>query len=81
MFPTCSCKGVRRIVSKDFTTDKYLLPKGTHVTIGTMVMFRNPKYFDEPDEFRPSRWENPSEKKPMVFMPFGLGRRNCVGQS
>lgn len=32
-----------------------------------------------PNEFRSSRWANPSDDASMAFMPFGLGRKNCVG--
>jgi len=73
--------GGRRALANDFTTDKYFLPKGTIVTISNIAIHRNAKYFDDPDEFRPSRWKDPSKEASMAFMPFALGRRNCVGQS
>lgn len=74
-----------RLLHKDLSTDSYLLPKGTNVGILTLSMHRNPEYFDRPDEFLPSRWLNSSagvnEAMSLAFMPFSLGRRNCVGQS
>jgi cytochrome P450 family 4 len=39
----------------------------------------NPKYFDDPREFKPDRFNTPLEH-PNAFMPFSGGARNCIGQ-
>lgn len=39
----------------------------------------NPKYWDDPDLFNPSRF-NSSNENPNVFIPFSSGPRNCIGQ-
>ena len=37
--------------------------------------------WDNPNVFDPSRWDNPSDDALKAFMPFSLGRKNCIGQS
>ena len=47
-------------------------PRGSHY---------NPKYFKEPNEFRPERWESECDNlNPYVFMGFGGGPRSCIGK-
>jgi len=70
-----------RTLDKNITTEDYYIPKGAHISIATLSIQRNAEYFEDPDEFRPSRWEDPNDAALSAFMPFALGRRNCVGQS
>ncbi|KAK8671869.1 hypothetical protein V6N13_038452 [Hibiscus sabdariffa] len=55
----------------------YLIPKGWKV----MPLFRNihhnPEFFNDPQEFDPSRFE--VAPKPNTFMPFGTGVHACPG--
>ena len=62
-------------------TEDLFIPSGSAVICSQMLLNRNPRYFKDPDEFKPSRWLNPSEEALASLMPFSLGRRNCVGQS
>lgn len=41
----------------------------------------DPELWDEPERFNPSRFLNSegSVTKPEYFMPFGVGRRMCLG--
>lgn len=41
----------------------------------------DPKLWDKPEEFNPSRFldSEGNVKKPEYFMPFGVGRRMCLG--
>ena len=39
---------------------------------------RNPKYFQEPERFDPSRFEG-AGPEPFTFVPFGGGQRMCPG--
>ena len=47
------------------------------------VMHRSSRYFEDPQAFRPERWENDLEKRlpKGVYFPFGDGPRVCIGKS
>jgi cytochrome P450 len=61
----------------------YKIPAGTSLTISQWVMHRDPRYFPEPDKFKPERWENDLEKRlpSFVYFPFGGGSRHCIAYS
>jgi len=59
----------------------FTIPKGAPVLMPNLSRHRDADYYEDPDVFRPLRWENPCEKAVSAFMPFGLGKRNCIGQS
>lgn len=42
----------------------------------------DPTLWDKPEEFRPTRFINAEGKvqKPEFFIPFGVGRRMCLGE-
>jgi cytochrome P450 len=56
-------------------------PAGTTFFIVPWVMHRDPRWFEEPDAFRPERWLDGLEGRlpRYVFMPFGGGPRLCIG--
>jgi cytochrome P450 len=76
-----------RMINKDIIHKReghskgFLIPKGTQVTCSDFILCRNEKYFKDPDEFMPSRWEDASDDAIAAMTPFVLGSRNCVGQS
>ncbi|KAG6860150.1 hypothetical protein C0995_015073, partial [Termitomyces sp. Mi166 len=53
--------------------------KGTTVVLDLIGVQYNPRYFDNPDEFRPSRWYNTSSESE-AFSAFSLGPRACIGR-
>nr|QNS29984.1 cytochrome P450 [Nothapodytes nimmoniana] len=55
----------------------YLIPKGWKVMPLFRNMHHNQEFFIEPQEFNPSRFEDPP--KPYTFMPFGSGVHSCPG--
>jgi cytochrome P450 len=59
----------------------YHTPAGTTLFLSPWVMHRDPRWFDEPDAFRPERWDGGlAERLPrFVHMPFGGGPRQCIG--
>lgn len=40
----------------------------------------DPAYYEDPEEFRPERWENVNEtRNNFTWLPFGDGPRQCSG--
>ncbi|XP_066264725.1 cholesterol side-chain cleavage enzyme, mitochondrial-like [Branchiostoma lanceolatum] len=71
-----------RILNQDAVVHGYKIPAGTNIVICPYVMGRDPKSFDNPEEFRPERWyrENSESVKAFSWLPFGFGPRGCVGR-
>ncbi len=55
---------------------------GTTIIFSQWVAHRDPRYYDDPDTFRPERWiEGLASRLPAgAYYPFGDGPRRCVGQ-
>lgn len=70
---------VDRISLEDDHVLDYFLPKGTVWIIYIRGMHRHPKYWKEPDQFLPDRWDDPDLNKE-AYMPFGAGPRLCIGE-
>lgn len=61
----------------------YTLPAGSHVIPLLYAVHMDPELWGDPEAFRPSRFiaENGTVSKPEYFMPFGVGRRMCLGDT
>eukprot|EP01095_Lingulamoeba_sp_RSL-Kostka_P013228 TRINITY_DN5423_c0_g1_i1.p1 TRINITY_DN5423_c0_g1~~TRINITY_DN5423_c0_g1_i1.p1 ORF type:complete len:550 (+),score=151.13 TRINITY_DN5423_c0_g1_i1:176-1825(+) len=73
---------VTRYCREDDYLCDFLIPAGTQVMISPYVIHHNPEVWDEPKKFDPMRWTPDKCKKrhPYSFIPFLMGRRNCIGQ-
>jgi len=71
---------IRRVANRDITLHGYTIPKGTSVHLAVLTVHMSEKYWNNPTEFKPSRWENLSEEETKAFFPFGLGPRSCIGR-
>ncbi|XP_069675749.1 cytochrome P450 4C1-like [Periplaneta americana] len=58
-----------------------IIPEGSLVVISAYVIHRDKDYFPNPDKFDPDRFtpENSVGRHLYSYIPFGLGRRMCVG--
>jgi len=59
----------------------YELPVGATVLLSPYVTQRDPLYFEDPEDFRPERWDQDSDAFPkFAFFPFGGGAKMCIGE-
>ncbi|BES96419.1 Cytochrome P450 [Nesidiocoris tenuis] len=70
-----------RVCSKPYKIDHIDLPVGHRVFIPCAGIHMDPDYYPEPEKFIPERFsaEEKAKRHPYVYMPFGLGPRNCIG--
>jgi cytochrome P450 len=54
------------------------IPRGTKVNISTPGLHYNPKYWSEPEQFKPDRFLGAWPKD--AFAPFSVGARACLGR-
>ncbi len=71
-----------RQAQRNLVIEGYAIKKGQTITIGHIAMGRNPKYYDNPMEFRPERWTREFERSlPRgAYVPFAGGPRVCLGK-
>ncbi|XP_022823708.1 cytochrome P450 6B5-like [Spodoptera litura] len=73
---------ITREVIEDYTFSTGLkLEKGLRVHLPVYHMQHNPKYFPEPEQFRPERFLGDAKQNiiPYTYFPFGEGPRLCIG--
>jgi cytochrome P450 len=73
--------GLIRVATKaDVIGGKEVKP-GDRVVLFAYGAHHNPKFWDEPEEFRPERWMAGNTKKQVKYsyLPFGAGKRSCIG--
>ncbi len=72
----------RRTIAPD-TLSGYDVPAGTDVLLCLYLLHRHPRYWKEPDAFRPERFDaaHEAERPRFAYMPFAAGPRHCIGES
>ncbi len=75
--------GVGRVAIEDTTIGGFDVPVGTNVGIFTYFAHRDPRWWDDPEEFNPERFspENEPNIPRYAYLPFGAGPRVCIGNS
>jgi cytochrome P450 len=67
---------------EDLELGGYPVPKGATVLTSQWVVHRDPRWFEDPLEFRPERW-TPQLRGALpryAYFPFGAGPRICIGE-
>ena len=57
----------------------YALAAGTSVYVSPYVTQRDGRFFDDPDAFRPERWDGAPPAR-FAYFPFGGGSKACIGE-
>lgn len=72
---------VQRVANEDDVVGGYRIPAGTLVFVSIWSTHRDPKVWPNPLGFDPRRWlgDAPRERSRFAYLPFGGGRRICVG--
>jgi cytochrome P450 len=66
---------------RDLDLEPPALRKDTAVFLSPFVTGRDPRWFSEPDSFKPERWSEPEAGRPrFAWFPFGAGPRSCIGE-
>ncbi|XP_067608869.1 24-hydroxycholesterol 7-alpha-hydroxylase isoform X3 [Pseudorca crassidens] len=74
---------ITRKVLKPVKILNYTVPSGDLLMLSPFWLHRNPKYFPEPDLFKPERWKKANLEKHAFldcFMAFGSGKYQCPGR-
>jgi cytochrome P450 len=89
LYPTAWAIG--REAVRDTQLGGERVSKGTTVIASPWVLHRDPRFFDEPQAFRPERWADGAspgsdgslaQRLPrFAYVPFGGGQRVCIGSS
>lgn len=61
----------------------FTIPAGAQVIPLISSVHMDPELWDQPEEFKPERFigANGNVQRPEFFMPFGVGRRRCLGDT
>jgi len=72
----------RRTIAAD-TLAGYNVPAGTDVLLCLYLLHRHPRYWKEPEAFRPERFDaaHEAERPRFAYMPFAAGPRHCIGET
>jgi cytochrome P450 len=74
---------IARLAIEDHELAGYRVPKGTGIAAVPWVVHRDPRWYENPEQFLPERWEGDLLKKipRFAYFPFSFGARQCIGNS
>ncbi|BES97556.1 cytochrome P450 [Nesidiocoris tenuis] len=73
--------GTTHATSRETELCGFKIPANAHVIPLIHAVHMDPNLWDGPEQFKPQRFLSPEGKvcKPEFFLPFGVGRRMCLG--
>lgn len=59
------------------------IPAGADLLLSPYILHRHPRYWLDPEAFRPERFDaaHESERPRFAYMPFAAGPRHCIGET
>ena len=64
---------------RDVEIGEYTIPSGTMLSIPQWVTHRDPRWWDEPETYKPQRFAEQNPDRPeYAYFPFGGGPRHCI---
>lgn len=72
-----------RECTKDYLVpgSKFTIQKGTSIVISLLGIHRDESFFPHPEQYDPERFsEERKDYNEDMYMPFGVGPRNCIGE-
>jgi len=81
LYPPAYLVGRRALDEYRVPNTGFALPAKTVVFLSQYLLHRDPRFWDEPEAFRPERWlaGEPARHRHAYF-PFGAGSRICIGE-
>jgi cytochrome P450 len=72
-----------RRAEKDVEVGGYRVPKGTTMVMNVWGLHHDPRFYPDPEAFRPERWSEDfiSRLPKFAYIPFGAGPRLCIGST
>lgn len=82
MQPLVPNGGERVSPSEGLIIGEHFIPANTVIKVPLYTIFRDPRYFERPEEWIPSRWTTDKSlvKDSSAFIPFSTGTYSCVGR-
>jgi cytochrome P450 len=70
-----------RRTDRDVELGGYHVPKGVTVVMDIWAAHHDPRFYPDPETFRPERWTEEFTKglHKFAYLPFGVGARRCIG--
>ncbi|VDL83122.1 unnamed protein product [Nippostrongylus brasiliensis] len=69
-----------RAANEDSVVGSYVIPKGSAIAAQLSVIMSDGRFFKNSHQFNPDRYLN-EDKLDQMIVPFGLGKRSCLGES
>jgi len=72
-----------RLAVEDHELAGFAVPKDTGIAAVTYIVHRDPRWYGNPEEFCPERWEGDLLRRipRFAYFPFGFGPRQCIGNA
>ena len=72
-----------RVAREDIDFNGFSIRAGTRVMLSIYLTHRDPRFWKNPNQFDPDRFtrDNVASRPPYTYMPFGGGKRNCIGSA